>query len=251
MGVDSGLPDFRGDEGFWQAYPPMKRLGVSFVDMANPNWFRRDPELAWGFYGHRMNLYRDTAPHEGFQILKRWGEEMPGGYFVFTSNVDGHFQRAGFDDRRVLECHGSIHHLQCSAPCDDSIRDATTTNVEVDEGNFRARPPLPECPACGSVARPNVLMFGDWSWLPHRSRDQDTRFREWLSGVGGTRLVVVELGAGSAVPTVRMTSENVVSHCRGTLVRINTREPRVPAGHVGLPAPALVALQDIDGRISG
>jgi len=42
MGVDSGLPDFRGDKGFWKAYPPFERLGVSFVDMANPNWFVRD-----------------------------------------------------------------------------------------------------------------------------------------------------------------------------------------------------------------
>lgn len=24
MGVDSGLPDFRGDEGFWRAYPPFE-----------------------------------------------------------------------------------------------------------------------------------------------------------------------------------------------------------------------------------
>ena len=56
MGVDSGLPDFRGDKGFWKAYPPFERLGVSFVDMANPGWFARDPELAWGFYGHRLEL---------------------------------------------------------------------------------------------------------------------------------------------------------------------------------------------------
>ncbi len=63
MGVDSGLPDFRGNEGFWRAYPPMKKLGISFVEMANPQWFRADPELAWGFYGHRLNLYWETAPH--------------------------------------------------------------------------------------------------------------------------------------------------------------------------------------------
>ena len=63
MGVDSGLPDFRGDEGFWRAYPPFKRLGLSFVDLANPRWFEDDPELAWGFYGHRLNLYRATTPH--------------------------------------------------------------------------------------------------------------------------------------------------------------------------------------------
>ena len=55
MGVDSGLPDFRGDEGFWAYYPSL--YGHSFADMANPKWFEEDPYLAWGFYGHRQNLY--------------------------------------------------------------------------------------------------------------------------------------------------------------------------------------------------
>src|SRR6187431_2394616 len=67
MGVDSGLPDFRGDAGFWKAYPPFK--GRSFSSMSNPLWFRSDPALAWGFFGHRLNLYRGTAPHAGFEIL--------------------------------------------------------------------------------------------------------------------------------------------------------------------------------------
>ncbi len=26
MGVDSGLPDFRGTEGFWRAYPAIAKL---------------------------------------------------------------------------------------------------------------------------------------------------------------------------------------------------------------------------------
>ena len=46
MGVDSGLPDFRGDQGFWKAYPPLKHLGKSFVDMATPELFYTDPKLA-------------------------------------------------------------------------------------------------------------------------------------------------------------------------------------------------------------
>src|SRR5262249_5999176 len=66
IGVDSGLPDFRGTQGFWRAYPVIARLGLSFAEMANPAWFRKDPRLAWAFYGHRLNLYRSTLPHNGF-----------------------------------------------------------------------------------------------------------------------------------------------------------------------------------------
>src|SRR3954467_9223852 len=117
MGVDSGLPDFRGPEGFWGASPPYARLGLDFVARATPAWFRTDPPFAWGFYGHRLNLYRGATPHEGFAILRRWGEGKPRGAFVVTSNVDGHFQRAGFDPGRVLEVHGSIHWMQCTRAC--------------------------------------------------------------------------------------------------------------------------------------
>ncbi len=96
MGVDSGLPDFRGDHGFWKAYPPYEKLGLSFVDAANPAHFERDPAFGWGFYGHRLQLYRETMPHEGFRMLLRWSERLDLATFVVTSNVDGQFQKAGF-----------------------------------------------------------------------------------------------------------------------------------------------------------
>ena len=249
MGVDSGLPDFRGDRGFWKAYPPMERLGISFVEMANPAWFSRDPELAWGFYGHRLNLYRETTPHAGFNILKRWSDRLTHGSFVFTSNVDGHFQLAGFDPDRVIECHGSLVHLQCTTPCHHEIWSADDLEVEVDEDSFRAVSSVPECPRCGELARPNVLMFNDWHWIPHRSSAQERRLEAWIDEAKNSRLVIIELGAGSAVPTVRMTSERVARSLDATLVRINPREPKAPYGQVSLPLGALEALEAIDERL--
>ena len=96
MGIDSGLPDFRGDEGFLRAYPALGRQGLCFQTIASPPAFEQVPLTAWGFYGHRLNLYRATAPHAGFGVLHAWGQRMAQGCFVFTSNVDGHFQKAGF-----------------------------------------------------------------------------------------------------------------------------------------------------------
>src|ERR1700746_3005889 len=91
MGVDSGLPDFRGTHGFWRAYPAIAKLGLSFEEMADPTWFERSPHLAWAFCGHRLNLYRATEPHQGFRQLLDLGVKKSKGYFVFTSNVDGQF----------------------------------------------------------------------------------------------------------------------------------------------------------------
>jgi len=251
IGVDSGLPDFRGNRGFWRAYPPLERLGISFVDMANPARFEHDPELAWGFYGHRLNLYRATRPHLGFDLLRAWGERMAKGCFVFTSNVDGHFQEAGFGDEWILECHGSIHHLQCTSLCTFNIWDAGGIQIAVDEESFRAAPPLPSCPRCGALARPNVLMFGDWGWVSTRSGDQENRFARWMDSIAGVRTVVVEIGAGTAVRTVRMTSERVAGRTRGTLIRVNIREAQVPAGQIGIAAPALATLEEMEACLQG
>ncbi|MDF1878392.1 hypothetical protein JHD46_01920 [Sulfurimonas sp. SAG-AH-194-C20] len=121
MGVDSGLPDFRGNEGFWKEYPAIKNLGIGFESMANPKWFDTNPKLAWAFYGHRFNLYNETVPHSGFKMLSDFVKEKDDEYFVFTSNVDGQFQKAGFDEKRIYEVHGSIHHFQCCKNCTDAI----------------------------------------------------------------------------------------------------------------------------------
>jgi NAD-dependent SIR2 family protein deacetylase len=238
MGVDSGLPDFRGDHGFWKAYPPLARLGIRFVEIANPRSFARHPELAWGFYGHRLALYRDTAPHQGFAILRELGEALPHGAFVYTSNVDGQFQRAGFSDAQVVECHGSIHHLQCSRPCTNSIWPADAVQPEIDPADCLMRPPLPACPYCGALARPNVLMFNDGSWLDARTDAQYGRFEAWLRRA--QRPVVIELGGGTDVPSVRRMSESLGA----PLIRINPREPEVPSARdVGIAAGALDALR--------
>ena len=247
MGVDSGLPDFRGREGFWKAYPAIAGLGLSFAEMANPAWFENDPGLAWAFYGHRLNLYRTTAPHAGFATLLAWATVKPAGYFVFTSNVDGHFQKAGFDPERVVECHGSIHHLQCVSGCRNSIWVAGDQKVEVDEVLFRAKDPLPACAHCGKLARPNILMFHDLEWNDERSHAQQLRLEQWIRRLAseGARLVVLELGAGTTIPTVRRMSENLARRLQGMLVRINPREPEVPANQIGLPLGALAGIQQL------
>ncbi len=248
MGVDSGLPDFRGDHGFWQAYPPYARLGISFIECANPEHFRRDPAFGWGFYGHRTNLYRSTIPHQGFQIIRKWIERNCAGYFVVTSNVDGQFQKAGFDEQRILEVHGSIHWLQCTTPCCSTIWPNDEV-IPVDETSMRARH-IPRCGECGEVSRPNILMFGDWSWLPDRTRIQERCFDNFVETLGDKRIAVIEMGAGSAIPTIRATSERIGwNHENATVIRINPREADIKAPHISMPCGALEGLRKIDALL--
>jgi NAD-dependent SIR2 family protein deacetylase len=254
MGVDSGLPDFRGNEGFWKAYPPIARMGKSFFEMANPVWFQENPRLAWAFYGHRLNLYRMTTPHKGFGQLLHMGKEKPGGYFVFTSNVDGQFQKGGYSARQIEECHGSIHYFQCVRPCSDNIWDARDIDVLVDEDVFEALEPLPRCKNCGSLARPNVLMFGDWAWIATRTLSQRKRLAAWLETTYSNNhpLAVEEIGAGEAVPSVRNQVEQAIRKYKARLIRINPRDYHVPdKTHVALPLSGAEAVDGIFRRLHG
>lgn len=244
MGVDSGLPDFRGTSAFWQAYPALESAKIEFSEIANPHAFVVDPTLAWGFYGHRLSLYRATVPHEGFHILNRWGSSMSHGAAIFTSNVDGQFQKAGFAARQVHECHGSIHWLQCTDSACGDVWSAKDFHPTVDEERCRLVSKLPSCPRCGKLARPNILMFGDWSWIPSRYDIQEQLLDDWLAR--SSKLVVVEIGAGTAIPSVRHFGERQ----RAPLIRINVRESQASRNNmISIPLGALEALSLIDAAV--
>lgn len=241
MGVDSGLPDFRGAEGFWKAYPALRQSGIAFQEVASPGVFKLNPALAWGFYGHRLKLYRETQPHAGFTILREFVRHKEQGAFVYTSNVDGQFQKAGFAPGQIVECHGSIHNLQCQNGCMADVWPSGEFTPDVDESLCRLLNAPPRCPCCGEIARPNILMFGDSGWLDDRLGEQMTRFEQWRSQV--KRLVVIEVGTGTSIPTVRHFGE----FQDGFLIRINPREADMPphCRGVSLPLTGLAALQHI------
>jgi NAD-dependent SIR2 family protein deacetylase len=247
MGVDSGLPDFRGNQGFWKAYPPYERLGLSFMEAANPVHFQRDPLFGWGFYGHRLYLYRETVPHAGFALLRKWADRFGLDQFVVTSNVDGQFQKAGFSEEQILEVHGSIHHLQCLTPCGMNIW-PNREEVRVDVATMRSRS-IPKCLHCGVVARPNILMFGDYSWISQRTDRQEERLQEFLTRHERSRLVIIECGAGTVIPTIRYLGERLGGRRGATLIRINPREPQGPAPQLSLPCSAVEGLSGIDAAL--
>ena len=105
------------------------------------------------------------------------------------------------------ECHGSIHHLQCTRPCTRAIWSAEGLTIDIDMERFRAREPLPRCPRCGAMARPNILMFGDWSWVEDRTE--------------------------------------AVARDGAVLIRINPREHHVPPGHISIPLGGLEGIERI------
>jgi NAD-dependent SIR2 family protein deacetylase len=228
LALDSGLPDLRAPETFWATYPPYKALGLSLSELSNPKWFQTDPGLVWGFYGHLLDLYRKTTPHPGYALLQRWCQGPARGGFVFTSNVDGQFQKAGFDPERLVESQGSLQALQCTRGCGQAVFALTSMTVTVDPQTFRSRPPWPTCPRCNKIARPNILMNNDGQFDGSSVNVQQKRFNEWLLSSPPRALVVLECGAATSIPSVRHLGEQIARQFKGTLVRINQTEAEVP-----------------------
>ena len=109
--------------------------------------------------------------------------------------------------------------------------------------------PTPIRPKCGGLARPYVLIFTDIEWIERRAQLHLDRLATWLSKVD--RPVVVEIGVGTAIPSVRHFSQRVIRQHGGRLIRINPRESKVPTPFdVGFPAGAASTLTAIDYALS-
>ena len=240
MGVDSGLPDFRGSAGFWKAYPALGKAGIDFSSIASPYAFVESPRRAWGFYGHRLALYRRTVPHDGFHILKEIAARLPNGSFVVTSNVDGQFQKAGFADNQVLEVHGSIHRLQCMQPCHAHVWSADAVEPRTDDAACEwIGPRLPTCPRCRGLARPNILMFNDGGWVDTYATIGRAWLERWLERA--RTFVVLEIGAGTGLPTIRRMGRSLGV----PLIRINPLISGNEDAEVVLAHGALAGLQGL------
>jgi NAD-dependent SIR2 family protein deacetylase len=125
------------------------------------------------------------------------------------------------------------------------IAPADPHHFELDPDTLKAKGALPACSRCGEVLRPNILMFGDSGWDASRTDAQETRFEAWLGGLGEARVVIVECGAGTAIPSVRLFCEQRMAH-GATLLRINVREGQVPPAGIPLAMGAREALERIE-----
>jgi len=229
MGVPSGIGTFRGNTaGVWEGYSVQPNL--DYTHLTNPVRFVEDPNFAWSFWQWKYNSFCLNQPHEGYHMVHRWCEGKEFGAFSFTSNIDGHWLAAGFNN--VVECHGTVRHLQClrlDPTCAyynrtwPSPHEMISTMPVATDGTFKIQGEIPRCPGCQGCARPSVFMFGDSTWLSTITQEQEAAFNAWIKMLkqNQARLVVLEIGAGITVPTIRWQSEQIAQEFRCPLIRIN------------------------------
>eukprot|EP01119_Soliformovum_irregulare_P022883 TRINITY_DN7900_c0_g1_i2.p1 TRINITY_DN7900_c0_g1~~TRINITY_DN7900_c0_g1_i2.p1 ORF type:complete len:248 (+),score=71.63 TRINITY_DN7900_c0_g1_i2:494-1237(+) len=158
---------------------------------------------------------------------------VPSPFFIYTSNVDNHSVTAGFSKHEVVQIHGHIELWQCSDRCvSDTWTPPRDFVFDIDKESMLAHPsPIPEgkdahdhalnegfssnhpqCKFCGKLSRPAILMFGDWGWVS--DGDEGIRWTYWNETARkissqGAKVVVLEIGCGKNVPTVRWNSETM------------------------------------------
>jgi NAD-dependent SIR2 family protein deacetylase len=132
--------------------------------------------------------------------------------------------------------------------------------MNIDPTTDRVTSELPKCLGCGTVARPAVLMFGDGYVQSDRIDHQDVNHAKWIQDVieKQGKLVVVEIGAGVAVPSIRLSSFSTCCDHKVPLIRINPENPEIhPCNFfkvnddiefefIGLPLGALEAITAIN-----
>jgi NAD-dependent deacetylase len=158
VSAESGIPTFRGKDGYWRKLDPIK--------LATPEAFARDPELVWQWYRERRHSIRDAQPnaaHQAIANLARRADE----FLLVTQNVDDLHERAGLAKAEMVQIHGDIFVTKCSR-CDFEQEQghppsvaAATYGVARKQEQEQRQNGAPRCTKCGALMRPGVVWFGE------------------------------------------------------------------------------------------
>lgn len=178
LSADSGLPTYRGVGGLYEG--GLTDIGLPIEEAMSGAMFRLRPDITWRYLSQIESSCRGAHPNAGHYAIARL-EAMHGTVTVLTQNVDGFHLDAG--SRDVIEMHGTLRRLRC-VDCGRSRH----------VNNYAGLSIPPDCPHCGGMLRPDVVLFGES--LP----DQAVHRFEQVLAAGPD--MIVSVGTGSAFPYI-------------------------------------------------
>jgi len=178
ISADSGLPTYRGIGGLY--HERLTEDGLTIEEALSGEMMRVRPDIAWKYIAEIEANCRGAQPNIAHRIIAALEHECPG-VWVLTQNVDGLHRAAG--SRNLIEIHGTVHRLRCM-----ECRHARTVP---DYSGLRIPP---DCPVCGGVLRPDVVLFGEM--LP------ETGLRRLEALLADGVDLVVSIGTTSVFPYI-------------------------------------------------
>jgi NAD-dependent SIR2 family protein deacetylase len=238
MSVSSGVPVFRNANNgtmsiefmnFLQDYNISRedhglKPADDWFDFSRPEMFDLPTERqAWQYWRWRILRAKVTRVAQDYQDLNQLIHSFGGTDHAFcvTSNCDGLHEMAGLPKERIYEVHGSLSRLQCSGPCENTLYPVDYDFVEELRQDNTWK--VPRCSNCSRCLRPNVMIFGDNALVNDVLEDQSVRRRNFLLE-RDDNFIVLEIGAGLVVPSIRNMAEKYGSMSRYGLIRINPSE---------------------------
>lgn len=145
ISADSGLPTYRGIGGLY--HDRLTADGLCIEEALSGATMAARPELAWKHLAEIEARCRGAQPNAAHRLIAALEQEKPM-VCVLTQNVDGLHRAAG--SRNLIELHGTLHRLRCTA-CHHGRTVADYAGLRIP----------PECPLCGALMRPDVVLFGE------------------------------------------------------------------------------------------
>ena len=146
VSTDSGIPDFRGPNGFWTKNPDAEKL-------SDIRYYVRDSEIrrkAWqGRVDSGLLDARPNPTHHALVDLERAGHLDT----LVTQNIDGLHLAAGTSPEKLVEIHGNAREYVCLT-CEDR------GPLEVVLDRIRAGEEDPHCRDCGGILKSATISFG-------------------------------------------------------------------------------------------
>lgn len=175
VSTESGIPDFRSKDGLYRKKDRrFSRYRPEYL-LSSDCLFRR-PEVFFSYFRQNLDC-RSIQPNDAHRVLSKMEADgkLSG---IVTQNIDGLHQKAG--SRKVNEIHGSALRSYC----------VSCRKQYGPDYIFENRDPVPLCPECGKMIRPDVTLYGEF--LPHPAYDNavDLMNTSSMLIIGGTSLAV-------------------------------------------------------------
>lgn len=196
--IAGGIHLFANDQAFRQYFGDLsERHGFTSIIQGCFHHYPGEADY-WAFYSRMFNYFLNVRPPAKIMenLLALISDKN---FFILTSNIDGHFVKAGIDQQQLFEIEGNCLNLQCAAACHDGLYDGTELLGAMVSGQRDGKVPdtlIPSCPECGGKMRVHIEV--DRNFLKGSEWNKKYRaYRRFCEDARVGRTVFIELGVGA------------------------------------------------------